>query len=426
MSVKRFLLSPDQNNLPLIDLLLRIALLPFLLRTFYRTVESGLGWMRGYDGYIIGDWLINYQGGFVRRGFLGEGLLHLRALSGIPLNSLAMGLQLLLYGLIFGGAAIILLKTETIAPYLLLIFSPFLFRFQLQGFRVGFRKEILAFALLACITYAVIYFGDRLFELVFILALSIYPLLILSHETLILLMPYFIVLYTIRQPLNRATILRLGSISFLSVLALLAALVYKGGPIQPLIICQSLLPEIMPDCTTHNTAIGLLNASATETRQQVLTFVNDPMFLVRYGLSIFLAAIAFLPFLKTFKSLVSHKALIVLLLLSLSGTVILGAVAVDWDRFLYLHLMALFFLSLAKRNQQVKPQTVTALVWKRWNQLRQHPPRPGQYAIVVLLAIATFIYAKGWYITSCCVLQYGYLPLSRFGIDLVQLFLPSS
>ena len=29
------------------------------------------------DSWTIGEWLINYQGGFVRRGFLGEGIYFL-------------------------------------------------------------------------------------------------------------------------------------------------------------------------------------------------------------------------------------------------------------------------------------------------------------------------------------------------------------
>ena len=33
------------------------------------------------DSWTIGEWLINYQGGFVRRGFLGEGIYFLLSLN---------------------------------------------------------------------------------------------------------------------------------------------------------------------------------------------------------------------------------------------------------------------------------------------------------------------------------------------------------
>ncbi|MGC8529497.1 MAG: hypothetical protein ACP5OP_04775, partial [Leptospirillia bacterium] len=46
-----------------------------------------------HEGFNIGDWLINYQGGFVRRGLIGEILYHLSRLTTVSPAILLIILQ---------------------------------------------------------------------------------------------------------------------------------------------------------------------------------------------------------------------------------------------------------------------------------------------------------------------------------------------
>ena len=58
----------------------RIGLDIFLVYVGLFTLVNGLIATRALRGWILGDWLINYAGGFVRRGLLGEGALLLARL----------------------------------------------------------------------------------------------------------------------------------------------------------------------------------------------------------------------------------------------------------------------------------------------------------------------------------------------------------
>ena len=59
-----------------------------------------------------------------------------------------------------------------------------------------------------------------------------------------------------------------------------------------------------------------------------------------------LAALAFVPIYGRLKNVVNNKLSIVLIIISLIGTAVLFFVAVDWGRFIYIHLVSIFLLSL--------------------------------------------------------------------------------
>ena len=61
-----------------------------------------LRFFQRFNPYIAADWLINYQGGFTRRGFLGEIALHLSNLLNLTVINVAFFLvQFFVYYLFF-------------------------------------------------------------------------------------------------------------------------------------------------------------------------------------------------------------------------------------------------------------------------------------------------------------------------------------
>ena len=57
---------------------------------------------RKNDGYVLGDWLINYQdGGFKRRGISGSLFFFLQDFSGLNLNILVFSFQFIVISLFF-------------------------------------------------------------------------------------------------------------------------------------------------------------------------------------------------------------------------------------------------------------------------------------------------------------------------------------
>ncbi len=72
---------------------------------------------------------------------------------------------------------------------------PFIFTFQLNDPLGGFRKEIMCFALLAFLLYSYKSHKYDTFEKVFFATLLLFPFLVLSHEILAILLPYYLIVY---------------------------------------------------------------------------------------------------------------------------------------------------------------------------------------------------------------------------------------
>jgi hypothetical protein len=107
------------------------------------------------DAYRIGDWLVNYEGGFVRRGLLGQMLLwEGRSFPG-TLLPLVLSIQVALYGmLLVWGYRLLSPHVQSRVSILLLGLSPASFLFEALNPQ-GFRKELLGLVLLAVFCHAV-------------------------------------------------------------------------------------------------------------------------------------------------------------------------------------------------------------------------------------------------------------------------------
>ncbi|MCU7614801.1 hypothetical protein N0B16_10170 [Chryseobacterium sp. GMJ5] len=106
------------------------------------------------DGYILGDWLINYQdGGFKRRGLSGSFFFLLQDLTGIKLNLLVYFFQVIIILLFFWYYFKLIKKKETPLLYLSLLLSSigFIGLFNCVDY-VG-KKEFLVFFLFSFFVY---------------------------------------------------------------------------------------------------------------------------------------------------------------------------------------------------------------------------------------------------------------------------------
>ena len=74
------------NNVVVIEDLFRRHVLKLFLLVAVTTILLAIENYNEYHAYKIGDWLINYQAGFIRRGFFGEFLFILHDISRINLG----------------------------------------------------------------------------------------------------------------------------------------------------------------------------------------------------------------------------------------------------------------------------------------------------------------------------------------------------
>jgi hypothetical protein len=169
--------------------------------------------------YRLLEWLINYEGGFVRRGLVGQLALELHDIAGITPTHTVFAIQIGAYGIFFLFSYRLLARVSDRTPFILLIYSPFLFVFQIASWKAGSRKEILFFALLAVLANAFARSdSDRRRFWTLCIALALYPLLILCHEMVAFYLPY-ILYFAALVRVDAARLLLIGTLAAFSVAA---------------------------------------------------------------------------------------------------------------------------------------------------------------------------------------------------------------
>lgn len=323
----------------------------FFILLGFLTVYMGIRGRIIQHGYTMGDWLINYQGGFVRRGFLGELIYQMHQATGINPCDFVVVFQILLYA-VFGIASYRLLKRQNhLLPYIFLIFSPNVLLYHINEPYGGFRKEIIYFALLSINALNVQIKTRGAFERVFFLTLALYPLAILSHEILFAFLPYLFALYFIRYTPDTKRIVWMAILLCVSVFSFLFALAYSGDSRIVLLITRSLKDVCSPFIARG--AIAILSHDSSGYVQYLVKEIMNGAYPRYYGCILFLSLLAFLPIRNKIKLIFDKVPVSMLLLSSFCMTVVLAAVAVDWGRFLYIHLMSLLILTLVLDRENI-------------------------------------------------------------------------
>ncbi len=144
------------------------------------------------DGYILGDWLINYQdGGFKRRGLSGSFFFFLQDLTGLKLQYLVYGFQLIIITSFFYFYFKSIQYKETTFLYLSLLLSSigFIGIFNCVDY-VG-KKEFIVFFLFAYFVYHLNKNSlSRLQENAVVAGLFI---AMFFHEITLFFVPYFLI-----------------------------------------------------------------------------------------------------------------------------------------------------------------------------------------------------------------------------------------
>ncbi len=199
-----------------------IAMLASLL------VSANILWHQP-DGWLIGDWLINYQGGFVRRGLPGEIFLKLSSFTKSDPVTFIFITQVSLCLCTF---ALTYKLAKYLAPTInnaLIIFSPAFIQFMSLGLD-GLRKDMLLFALLSFHSYRLSRSGKEV-ETRYLVFLSVaFVVLVLSNEMLLAFLPYFICgLYIKDGQLNFAKLRTYVMLIFPATLAAGAVILFFKG-----------------------------------------------------------------------------------------------------------------------------------------------------------------------------------------------------
>ncbi|MDQ6991141.1 MAG: hypothetical protein Q9M11_05360 [Mariprofundaceae bacterium] len=275
-------------------------------------------------------------------------------------------------------------------PYAFLIFSPFIYTFQINDLQGGFRKEIIYFALLAFIAYAAKAYEHKVFEKIFYIALLLYPAIILTHEMLAIFLPYVLIVYISVTDLTKKRIWVIACMLVPSIISFFASSFYAVTPIQVTEILQSITQA---GYAIDGGAIAWLDKPVAYGINEVTQIVQHEPYITYYLLVLLLSCLAFIPLYKQMGALFHKKSSQILISVSAFGTVVLFVVALDWGRFIYIHLVSLFILSLIPNiadysSLQCRLEKICKLYVNKTTRL-----------FVILFFIA---YVSLWHIPHCC------------------------
>ncbi len=318
------------------------------------------------NGYILGDWLINYGGGFTRRGLFGEIIIHLSKNFDINLIKLTFIIFCIFYVYFIFLIYKIISRSNINFLTLLLILSPSTFLFSFYDPLAAGRKEFLFFI------FFCLYFLYREKKIFIYSSPIIATGIILTHELFIFLCPLFFI----------ARYLKTKSLRF------------RDYNLEILISCLSILiliflfklsnPNIQNTCEAIKNfgydwricfSINDLNLFR-DNPGSVAEYIKGKNYIFYYSLFLILSLIPILLCLKKFFNFNIYFSFL-FIIISLLPIIGLVFVVNDWGRYIHIYTFVwmLIFLSCTK----IKEINLS-------------------YAKVVVL----LLYSSSWYIPHCC------------------------
>jgi len=216
---------------------------------------------RSVDGWkwTTADWLINFEGGFVRRGLVGEVLLTVVP-SNINIAVVVFVIQVLLLLTVYGAALALFMVSSRSNAWLMLGMSPAFLLFAPLSLEGSLRKEVMAVSAAALLAVSI---RDPRLRWLPLLATALYSIGAVSHESVALALPGIVFLLQTAHGRGvigaRQTLLLQSSASLAALISLAIAFVRPGSPQAAQVICDRVrgVTEAEDICTGAIDAVGL-------------------------------------------------------------------------------------------------------------------------------------------------------------------------
>ena len=245
-----------------------------------------------YSAWQYVDWLINYQGGFVRRGLIGEFLFQIHNMINFDLDILIFSFVSFLYLMV----SFFLIKTikylENSQLNTLIFLSPGFFLYPIMNSEVIGRKDILFLLVIAFF----VFFEKRLNNknLFFVLILLVF-FLSLSHSIFLFYAPYLFFLFFLIKSVRKVKVSFAEIIIFSISLFIIFFLIYfnQGDELIVSEICKSVKNFVTSDCETRGQMFWLGNDAKSHISVQEVSFNHFLIYLFSIILVYFFIFIKF-------------------------------------------------------------------------------------------------------------------------------------
>jgi hypothetical protein len=315
------------------------------------TFVLGFVLTRTARGWVLGQWLISYEGGFVRRGLPGEVFYLLGKLFHVSPVAFLLVSCFALYALIFVSVRSLAMASSRNVWLMALLLSPATFWFQILHPHNGFNKEILYLATLS--VFAVLLSKFQISGIMASLYMSIaVVLVVLSHEGMVFYAPYFFALLVISGKTVRQAAIECSVPALLGLAVAYLCSQHSGNVEAASQICSSLGYKLDLEGNSQicaGGAIAYFTRSMAYARANTLDSMRKYHFLVVFPI---FAAIAILPAVaesaRMLRSRMKREVAVLwtTVVISFLGTVILFVYAYDWNRWIYIHIASITVLLL--------------------------------------------------------------------------------
>ncbi len=285
------------------------------------------------DGFIFGDWLINYQdGGFKRRGLSGSLLFLIQDITGVKLLYLVYFTQMFLYSTFFLLIIKILIKKRVNLLYFSLMLSPLVFSNYFNQNDFAGRKEIILFNIFALYIY-LIYKNKLPLYREYLICILLFIATFL-HEITIFYVPYFILAHFL---LYKNPNIKKYLLFFLSCFIPALLIFVFGAKINE---GESLSILALRGVTLESHSIfspmgGLL--------QDVVHYTENPIGYLLYLPTLLLGTTHFAFYMKR-ETHLNYKKVLVYFSLIFAYSTPLFILACDWGRWLQFHFVLLLLI----------------------------------------------------------------------------------
>jgi hypothetical protein len=301
--------------------------------------------------WLLSDWMINYQGGFIRRGLPGEVLYLISHTLHISLIPLIVASYLFFFGVLFFAVWRLAIGSSRNFWVIAIAVSPAFLSFQLLHPQAGYRKEIIFLAALAL--FALLHRNKALTSgksTAYLVAIAVIGTL--SHEATFLYLPYFVPVLLLSGCGYANTFKQVAPACIAGLLVFAVCAHYPGNQAAVSVMCQSLgysLSAAGVNQVCGSGAIHYLLNTREFARQETLEAIARLHYFRVYPL---LALIAALPligisvhsWLRGFRreTTIIWASFAVAFICSL----ILFIYGIDWGRWIYIHIASLSILLL--------------------------------------------------------------------------------
>lgn len=298
------------------------------------------GRVDSFEPWQVGDWLIDYSGGVVRRGLSGE-IISRVIDSGTGAIIAVLVIQTILAAALFVLVGILYWRTDRGPVWIMLVLSPAFLLFPALNADGNTRKELLA---LVALGIAALSYRLGRAELGLWIAAPLFVLGVFSHEALVVTMPAFA--YLAFTSLDRARAWRAMTVyAIASIAALLLALIRPGNAQTVAIICSSWNERGIIDCGGAMAALGISASDMTD-------FLISELYPSYWGYLVPIA-LATIPFFAL-RFWPRERLIIIITIAAVAPLFVLGW---DYGRWIFLIVAQLSLVALA-RPERTAPMRV--------------------------------------------------------------------